>query len=106
MKTASDTREKERERGKDRGLRRSELSGEFLFAEKPFERCLERTSREFINAEVETMIYDTEGSVSRITLSFLRKQILSARERENERRERERERDSFIDYRRIEINLC
>lgn len=51
------------------------------------------------------MIYDTEGSVSRITLSFLRKQIL-AREKMNG----ERERDSFIDYRRrerrIEINLC
>lgn len=104
MKTASN-RSDTRERGKDRGLRRSELSGEFLFAEKPFERCLERTSREFINAEVETMIYDTEGSVSRITLSFLRKQIL-AREKMNG----ERERDSFIDYRRrerrIEINLC
>lgn len=86
MKTASN-RSDTRERGKDRGLRRSELSGEFLFAEKPFERCLERTSREFINAEVETMIYDTEGSVSRITLSFLRKQIL-AREKMNGERER------------------
>lgn len=77
MKTASNCTDT-RERGKDRG-------GEFLF-----ERCFERASREFINAEVGTMIYDTEGSVSKITLSFLGKQILCSASRRKSRRERER----------------
>lgn len=89
MKTASNCTDT-RERGKDRG-------GEFLF-----ERCFERASREFINAEVGTMIYDTEGSVSKITLSFLGKQILCSASRRKSRRERER--DGFIDYRREDEN--
>lgn len=94
MKTASNCTDT-RERGKDRG-------GEFLF-----ERCFERASREFINAEVGTMIYDTEGSVSKITLSFLGKQILCSASRRKSRRKREREMaSSIIDERtRIEINL-
>lgn len=77
----------ERERGEDRG---GVIPANFS------SNVASRTSepREFINAEVETMIYDI--SVSKITLSFLRKQILFAekiaeRERKKEG-EKERER--------------